>query len=268
LYALGRDRQASGHKNWAPGGEVARHLQIAMGWRNNLTLFSHACVSAHLAIQQARNLLEQDLADKVLLVSFDYIGPFVTGGFHALKILNSGMPAPYGDRETGSIGLGDGAAWAVLSKKPGSWKIRGSETWNEMYHFTANDPSGDGFKAVVQPMLSGLQQCKLWVKGHGTGTLDTGKLESGVIQQLFPASPLVSWKGSLGHTLGSCALVEAILAMHSHDTGTIPGTVGTDRPTFTDSVATTPFAAKDFDSILLLANAFGGAHAALWLSHD
>jgi 3-oxoacyl-(acyl-carrier-protein) synthase len=106
------------------------------------------------------------------------------------------------------------------------------------------------------------------VKGHGTGTLEAGRLEAEVIARQFPGAPLTGWKGSLGHTLGSCGLVELVLAITALENGRIPGTIGTARPTFTDNVALDSFASASFDGAILTSNAFGGAHAAMLLTHD
>ena len=82
----------------------------------------------------------------------------------------------------------------------------------------------------------------------------------------------MSWKGSLGHTLGSCGLVElavALAALRGAGSGkNIPGTVGGASPSFTDTVALAPFASAGFDGAILTSNAFGGAHAAMLLTHD
>ena len=53
-----------------------------------------------------------------------------------------------------------------------------------------------------------------------------------------PGSPLVGWKGSLGHTLGSCGLVELAIAIESVRAGRTPGTIGGTGPTMGASVAT------------------------------
>ena len=79
---------------------------------------------------------------------------------------------------------------------------------------------------------------------------------------------MVSWKGSLGHTLGSCGLVELAITLAALREKKIPGTVGSSAPCFTDTVALAPFAGDEFDGVVLASNAFGGAHAAMLLSHD
>ena len=124
------------------------------------------------------------------------------------------------------------------------------------------------WKACAAAIASAAGGRRVWVKGHGTGTLEAGRLEAEALARQFPAAPLVSWKGSLGHTLGSCGLVELAVAVAALRGGRIPGTVGGAAPGFTDTVALEPFAAAGFDGAILASNAFGGAHAAMLLTHD
>ncbi len=243
-------------------------LRKEQGWGGNFAIFSHACVSAHLGLVHAARVVAAGLADEALVATFDFISPFVAGGFHALKILNAEFPAPYMDRATGSIGLGDGAAYAVVSRKGPGFTILAQNLHNEMHHFTANQPDGLGFQACLGPVMEKAKGLRVWMKGHGTGTLDAGRLESGRLAAAFPDAPLVGWKGSLGHTLGSCGLVELAIAMESIRQGRSPGTVGTAAPTFTPNVAVEPFSNREFNAVLCASNAFGGAHAALLLAHD
>jgi len=115
--------------------------------------------------------------------------------------------------------------------------------------------------------MPSLEGCRPWVKGHGTGTLEAGRLEAEAIQRYLPKSPLVSWKGSLGHTLGSCAVVELAIALEAIRQGRIPGTVHSKPPYFADCVAGDTFSGDTFDSVVLTSNAFGGAHAAMLIRH-
>jgi len=117
LYAFTRDADARHLAHGTPFASVEL-LRREFGWGEDVTVFSHACVTAHLGLAHAARLLHAGLADRVLVFSFDFVSPFVAGGFHSLKILNAGWPAPYSRRETGSIGLGDGAGFAVLTRAP------------------------------------------------------------------------------------------------------------------------------------------------------
>jgi hypothetical protein len=267
LYAFARDHDARHLAHGTPFAAVEL-LRRELGWGENVQLFSHACVTAHLGLMHAARLLHAGLADRVLVFSFDFVSPFVAGGFHSLKILNGMMPAPFAVREAGAIGLGDGAAYAVLARGAGPFRLAAHALHNEMFHFTGNSPDGAGFAACAEAIAGAARGRRVWVKGHGTGTLEAGRLEAEGIGRQFPGAPLVSWKGSLGHTLGSCGLVELALALEAWSGGRIPGTVGATGPFFSGTVAATPFAGAEFDGAILTANAFGGAHAALLLTHD
>ena len=269
LYAFTRDRDARHLAHGTPFATVGL-LRAEFGWGEHVTVFSHACVTAHLGLAHAARLLHAGLADRVLVFSFDFVSPFVAGGFHSLKILNGGFPAPYTRGETGSIGLGDGAAFAVLTRDAAPFRLAAHALHNEMFHFTGNQPDGAGFAACAAAIAAAAGGRRVWVKGHGTGTLEAGRLESEVIARQFPGAPLTGWKGSLGHTLGSCGLVELAIALAAlrGPERRIPGTIGGTAPSFTDTVALAPFAGAEFDGAILTSNAFGGAHAAMLLTHD
>lgn len=262
--------KATGNEDYLKIGTPAHTLSLLkrmFNWGPNAVALSHACVTANIGIEMASRNLRLGLAKKALVFSFDFISPFVAGGFHGLKILNEYMPAPYADREIGSIGLGDGAGFAVLSFEPQDFNIHDSFLYNEMFHFTSNDPSGSGFKEITRSIESVFGVSNMWIKGHGTGTLEAGKMEACHLNEACPDAPLVSWKGSIGHTLGSCGIVELAIALEAIKQGRSPGTVGTTGPTMADNVATEPFNLNNLDAVALLSNAFGGAHAACVVSH-
>lgn len=269
LLEFTRDRDRE-HLRFATPHASVQRVREAAGWGPDITILSHACVSAQLALHEGARRLHAGEADAVLVFAYDLLSDFVTGGFHALKILNGLTPAPFHELEAGAIGLGDGIAAAVLRRPGGSgWRLAGPQTWNEMYHMTANDPEGSGFEAFLGPLAEVVGGRRVWVKGHGTGTLDAGRLEVAATGRHFPRAQLVSWKGSLGHTLGSCSLVELAVALAAMESGRVPGTVHgpiEGRP-MAANVATEPFAADSFDGFVLNSNAFGGAHAGALVYH-
>jgi len=267
LHAFTRDRDPRHVAHGTPFASVEL-LRKEFGWGEQVHVFSHACVTAHLGLAHAARLLHAGLAERVLVFSYDFVSPFVAGGFHSLKILNGLMPAPYAVRETGAIGLGDGAAFAVLTRDGGPFYIAAHALHNEMYHFTGNEPAGAGFAACAAAIAAAAGGRRVWIKGHGTGTLEAGRLEAGELFRQFPDAPLTGWKGSLGHTLGSCGLVELALAIAAVRGGRIPGTVGGESPAFSGNVALQSFDGAAYDGAVLSANAFGGAHAAMLLAHD
>ncbi len=264
LHTYVRTQDEGALATCTPERSVAAFRQM-MGWGGHVAIFSHACVSAHIALLHASQLVWSGAADEALVFCFDFLSPFVAGGFHALKILNGAMPAPYQARDTGAIGLGDGAAYAVVTRDRGDFEVVAQSVHNEMHHVTSNDPSGAGFDAVLGGL--GLAGGNVWFKGHGTGTLEAGRLECSAIARRFPGAPIVGWKGALGHTLGSCGLVELALAAEAVRSGRTPGCVGSSTPTFVPEVSVQPFDNRSFDGVVCSSNAFGGAHASLLLRH-
>jgi hypothetical protein len=266
LYAYRRSRDAA-HLAFGTPHACVEWLGSMLGWGTNVTTVSHACVSAHLGLLLATRVVHAGFAERALVFSFDFISPFVAGGFNALKILNAGFPAPYADRAMGSIGLGDGAAFAVLTRDRGDFVVEGQTLHNEMHHFTSNRADGAGFAACFAPVREVADGKRIWLKGHGTGTLEAGRLESAAFAEAFPDAPLVAWKGSLGHTLGSCGLVELALACEAIRVGRAPGTVGGVAPCFHPSVSLESIPLDETDGVVCASNAFGGAHAAFFLRH-
>lgn len=260
------DSNVDEHLQYAQAHTSVEKICGHFGWQHSASILSHACVSADVGMLHASRLLHKGAAHEVLVFSFDFLSPFVTGGFNSLKILNGSYPAPYANQENGSIGLGDGAAFVVLSREPARFRISHQNLANEMFHMTANQPDGAGFRNALSRIAAEIGATKVWVKGHGTGTLEAGKLEAQAVANVFPGAPLVSWKGGIGHTLGSCGLVEINLAIEAMRHGQVPGTVGTTGPTWEANVKTGPFSCADFQGAVLSSNAFGGAHASSLLT--
>lgn len=266
LYALRRTGEAA-FATWGGPATCTERLRELLGWGPDVSIVSHACVSAHLGLLLASRAVAAGLAQEVLVFSFDFLSAFVAGGFHALKILNSSFPSPYRVGDSGAIGLGDGAAFAVVSRGRGSWTLAGQSVYNEMHQFTSNRSDGAGFDRCLEGVAAASRGRRVWFKGHGTGTLEAGQLEVSAAGRSFPGAPVVGWKGSLGHTLGSCGLVELAIAIESVRAGRTPGTIGGAGPAMSESVARESFGNGAFDGVVCASNAFGGAHAAFLLCH-
>lgn len=254
-------------KAWGTPGSAVREIARCCGFGPDVTVISNACVSAQLAMDEARRMLLSGMASEALVLSFDFLSAFVVGGFASLKILNGPMPRPYQALDQGSIGLGEGIAAAILTKDAAPFRIISSVSHQESYHMTGNEPSGAGFSKLAERLRLQSGGASFWIKGHGTGTLEAGRLEAESMAKAFPQSPLVSWKGSLGHTLGSCGLVEMAIALEAMRRSQAPGTPGTQGPCFGDTVRLEPFSIHSYDAVAILSSAFGGAHFATLIQH-
>jgi 3-oxoacyl-(acyl-carrier-protein) synthase len=92
-------------------------------------------------------------------------------------------------------------------------------------------------------------------------------MEVAAASQALPGAPITGWKGSLGHTLGSCGLVELAIAVEAIRCGTAPGVIAGPGAPMAGAVATENFSTGSFDGVVCASNAFGGAHAAFLLRH-
>jgi hypothetical protein len=266
LYALRRAADPR-FAVWGAPPTCTEELRLELGWGPDVSILSHACVSAHLGLLEATRVVAAGLAEEALVLSFDFLSPFVAGGFHALKILNSSFPAPYRERGAGAIGLGDGAAFALVTRDRGDWRLEGQSLYNEMHHFTSNRADGSGFASCLAGVARAAAGRRVWFKGHGTGTLEAGRMELSAATRAFPEAPIVGWKGHLGHTLGSCGLVELAIAAESIRGGRAPGTIAGPGTPMAAAVAFEAVDTRPFDAVVCASNAFGGAHAALLLGH-
>lgn len=273
LLAYAHDHDERRREFLTPHALTAR-LREHFGWGTDVAHFSHACVSSNLGLLYAGRRVSAGRAEEALVVSYDFLSPFVTAGFHALKILMAEMPAPYADRPFGAIGLGDGAAFAVVgpARDGAEFTLLTQTGNNELYHFTGNHPDGVGMDDLGARMAAAARAHggrRVWVKGHGTGTIEAGQLEARHMVGHFPGAPLVSLKGALGHTLGSCGLIELALACEFVRRDRAPGTAGAaGLPCYAPEVATEPFSLGGFNGVVLNSFAFGGAHYAMLLGHD
>ncbi|HEY9015467.1 MAG TPA: hypothetical protein VIM84_10445, partial [Gemmatimonadales bacterium] len=111
-----------------------------------------------------------------------------------------------------------------------------------------------------------------WIKTHGTGTRLNDAAECRGLATLFgemlPEIPLTSLKPALGHCLGASAAVEAVGAVLALEQGIIPPTLDSEQPDpdMPPHRVATLGCKPAADSVLLLAESFGGRCAALTLS--
>ncbi len=69
------------------------------------------------------------------------------------------------------------------------------------------------------------------VNAHGTGSVYNDAMELTAFASLFdPLPPLHSIKGAIGHTMGACGAIEAIVGLYSLEHQCLPPTVGLRTP--------------------------------------
>lgn len=244
---------------------------------------SAGSVSAACAIGEGFEKVRSGQMDVVIAGGAECpLHPEVLGSFEAAGIMGSRNPAdipcrPFDRRRSGTV-FGEGAGVLIL-ESPGHARRRGALPWAVMTGFgmrceshsmTSPDPTGAGVVAAARAAMGDTTPGEIgWVKTHGTGTRLNDAAEcrglAGVFGSMLPRVPLTSFKPALGHCLGASAAVEAVGAIRALHCGVVPPTLGTeelDPELPPHRLALGPCWPRT-DTVLLLAESFGGRCAAL-----
>jgi 3-oxoacyl-(acyl-carrier-protein) synthase len=269
---------------YMPGAGGAAFAQLH-GVRGPVLHLSAGSVSAAYAIAEGVEKIRSGRLDLVIAGGAECpLHPEVLASFEAAGILGSRdsgeVPCrPFDPRRQGTV-LGEGAGVLVLespehARRRGAWPravIRGYGMSCESYSMTAPDPSGAGVAEAAKEALSGLRGEPGWIKTHGTGTRLNDAAEcrglAGVFGEALAGIPITSLKPALGHCLGASAAVEAVGAILALEQGIVPPTLGSEQqdPDLPPHRVATLGCRPAADTVLLLAESFGGRCAALTLS--
>src|SRR5688572_988007 len=256
----------------------AHALAAWLGARGPVLTVSSACASGATALGLGADLLRAGAADLVVAGGYDILCRFVMRGFDALRSLARERVRPFDRRRTGLL-LGEAAGLVLLARErdargPRLGRLLGHGSASDASHVAAPDPEGRGLEAAIRAALAAaeLQATDVgFVSAHGTATPLNDRIESAVLRRVLGARarevPVNSIKGSLGHTMGAAAALEATMCLLAARDGLIPPTVGyeeADPECDLDQVAGSCRAARP-RFMLSTSLGFGGCNAALVL---
>lgn len=249
-------------------GSVSEYIREQTGFCGPAFTVSTACSSSLKVFQSARQLIESDICDAVLVGGVDGRCDFALNGFNALGALSKTHTNPMSKNRNG-INLGEGAALFIMERGCCGIKLLGIGESSDAYHLTSPDPDGNG---AIASMCSALDDAGLspqdidYINMHGTGTNANDKIESIAVNKVFGENVLcASTKPLTGHTLGAAGAISMGLAwlMLKHDfiiPHVFDGEYGDDCGTV--KLATTD-TNKNVNCVLCNAFAFGGSNASL-----
>ena len=167
---------------------------------------STACSSSAKAFASARNLLDMELCEAVLVGGVDSLCRLTLSGFNALESISSAKANPFSQNRAG-ITIGEGAAFFIVSREPADMVLAGCGDSSDAYHISAPEPDGKGAEAAIHAALqqAGAELGDVsYINLHGTATIKNDEMESRVVNRLFGAAlPVSSSKAQIGHTLGA-----------------------------------------------------------------
>ncbi len=147
-------------------------------------------------------------------------------------------PRPFDTKRDGLV-VGEGAG-AVLLEDYESARKRGAEILGEVIGFWCGNNGGDlilpNMEGIKETLVYGLENANLnpedvdFVSAHATATKMGDVAESMAIAKVYGEGPVVTGlKSYMGHTMGSCGVIETILTLYMMEKGFIAPTLNLDE---------------------------------------
>ncbi len=147
-------------------------------------------------------------------------------------------PRPFDTKRDGLV-VGEGAG-AVLLEEYEFAKKRGADIIGEVIGFSCNNNGGDlilpNMNGITETIKLGLKNAKIgsdevdFVCAHATATKMGDVAEAMAIYKAYGDSPYVTGlKGYMGHTMGSCGVIETIITLYMMEQGIIAPTLNLDE---------------------------------------
>ncbi|HXA98314.1 MAG TPA: beta-ketoacyl-[acyl-carrier-protein] synthase family protein [Candidatus Dormibacteraeota bacterium] len=258
----------------APAWDLARWL----GARGPVVTVSTACASGATALAVGADLLRSGEADAVVAGGYDALCRFVLRGFNALRSLSRDAVRPFDRRRSGLL-LGEAGALGLLMRERDVTgarlgTLRGYGSASDGFHIAAPEPEGRGLERAIRAALADARLTPGdvdFVSAHGTATPLNDRIETAALKRaLGPRAyevPVNSIKGSLGHTMGAAAALEAFMCLLSAQRGLIPPTLNLEEPDPECDLDYVPGRARPARPRIMLSTSmgFGGCNGALIL---
>ncbi|QJR80948.1 beta-ketoacyl-ACP synthase [Alteromonas pelagimontana] len=222
-------RQPLVHNPHAPSLFVAHYTGLT---GPSLTI-NTACSSSAKVFATGARWLEFGIVDAVLVGGVDTLCLSVLHGFNSLQLLSENPCKPF-DQHRDGINLGEASGFAILQRgtentNSSGIRLTGYGESSDAHHMSHPHPDGLGAK---MSMTQALQRAQLppdaidYINLHGTSSRANDLIEGRLVSELFPRTTLCSsTKAWMGHTLGAAGITEAIIAMDTLKTNTIPGSM-------------------------------------------
>lgn len=202
---------------------------------------SMSCASGAAAVCLAKQWIEAGRAERVLVVGYDMLTPFVWTGLTNLRTITTDCMRPFDRDRSGTIFSEGGAAMLLARKGVANSAILGSLAGaavnNNAFHMTAPPKRAKGSQEVMRAALAdaGLApEAVEHVCAHATSTSANDSTEAAALRDLFgerlDRMTVAAHKSQLGHMMGGAGVAEAAVTVEAMSNGVIPPTVNHENP--------------------------------------
>ncbi len=241
---------------------IANHFSVA----NKPVIVCNACISGVLAINQAYRLLESGMYKTIVVNGTDIASEFIVAGFESFKSMDDSPCKPF-DANRKGLSLGEGSSTIILSVDPSLKSsgiiINGGSSANDANHISGPSRTGEGAFLAAKRAIGDRKID--YISAHGTATPYNDDMESVAIKRLgLENTPVNSFKGYFGHTLGAAGVIESVLSIYQLKNNIIYKTLGLDNPGVKEEInLVMEHQSTKMERVLKIASGFGGCNAAV-----
>ena len=258
---------------FAPLVAATRDLKIDF---SPATLVLTACAASTIATGIGARWLEAGDCDLVIAGGFDAVSVFVASGFEVLRATTGEIPPKPFCAGRDGMSLGEAGALFALARDGARAQayVAGFGASSDAVHLTAPDRTGDGLARAAEIALKNAEidaSAIDLVSAHATATPFNDAAEIKALARVLGSKKptIVPLKAQLGHTLGAAGAIETMSCIDAMEAHVLPasashGAVEPDLPAELRSET----AAGEVGVALKISAAFGGANAALVITHD
>lgn len=262
----------------AIGSSAAALVSMAYGIKGPCFGTVSACSTATHAIGLAFQMIRSGQIDIGICGASEAVLCFGSyRSWQALRVLSPEGCFPFSKTRNGTV-LAEGAGLLLLEEYEHA-KARGANILAELKGFGMTSDAGDMVNPSVEGPTAAMQiaidQAGIapsdidYINAHGTATTINDANETNAIKAVFGKSAndvaISSTKSMMGHSLGACGGIEAVVCIKAMEDNFVPATIGLAEADPACDLDYVPNVGRDKEVNYTLSNsfAFGGLNTAL-----
>jgi 3-oxoacyl-[acyl-carrier-protein] synthase-1 len=231
---------------------------------------STACVSGLQSLIVANDMLNHNYYDNVIICGGDLASKFVIEGFTSFYALSNSICKPF-DKDRKGLNLGEAVSTIIMSKNKNlfneaPFRFLGGCSINDANHISAPHREAEGLIKSINNTLEisdVISNDIDFINAHGTATGYNDGMEAKAFLKLdFNNTPINSFKGFFGHTLGAAGVIEIAVSLQSMRNNLLLKCKGFDEQNFEDKLDILKENRElEVNTILKTSSGFGGFNA-------